>query len=357
MVTRKSTILGILFIMFLIYPLIYSIDFVRDFGHVVDNFYFLVVVSFYFIFVLYNNEIKPRIETIGIFYFLINSIYFFEPRIILFFMILSLLLMNNIRFSINTKLLSVVIFLYILLSCVFWFNDGRYIDNGERYLGFALSPTHFSVYMLLIISLCLIDIKRKIIFLIFSSYFIWISQTRLSILLLGILLLLYFVNVESLKLRKFFWWIATIFLILLYPIYYLLFGFDSAIGGRYDDADNSFFARFQFSLALWNKWLNTDILSQVFGLGAGEARSTIIDIFGYDYQPHNDFLGLLYDFGIVGFIVYLIILFKLSVQTKLSFYISLIYLFSFYHNMIYSQFFIALITLMYFCDIEDEKFT
>ncbi|MFO0323105.1 MAG: hypothetical protein ACK504_11845, partial [Bacteroidota bacterium] len=95
---------------------------------------------------------------------------------------------------------------------------------------------------------------------------------------------------------------------------------------------------------VYNEYLNkTSVGEKLFGKGSEEARKLVLKKIKYDIFPHNDFIRLAYDFGIICTILFLFFLYRISRINNVSFLILLLYLFSFYHNMVYDFFLISIL--------------
>ena len=74
-------------------------------------------------------------------------------------------------------------------------------------------------------------------------------------------------------------------------------------------------ARDEFIYVLKTKWVSSDFLNLIFGFGSGQADATLQSSLNPYYHatmnlgsPHNDFMKILFDYGLAGFFGFFIIL-------------------------------------------------
>ena len=65
-------------------------------------------------------------------------------------------------------------------------------------------------------------------------------------------------------------------------------------------ADAISLGRYDIALLLWSRWHDASVLNWLIGFGAGAADS-ISEVF--QSNPHNDWLKILFDYGVIGFLV------------------------------------------------------
>jgi hypothetical protein len=115
-----------------------------------------------------------------------------------------------------------------------------------------------------------------------------------------------------------------------------------------NNAKNSDNTRMFYSLKLLAA-IDINSVSFIFGNGANSS----LEVIGHtNIKPHNDFLRMLYDYGILFLLLYIIFLYKIFVINRYTAYLVIIYMFSFYHNMVFD--FYTLVLLLIFSKI---KFT
>lgn len=84
-------------------------------------------------------------------------------------------------------------------------SHSSYIDDGARFKGFSLSPTHYSVYALCGVVFAFEFIKNnftKVCCIIILSFFIFYSETRLALVVLLGIISLYCFSKIAMKLKK-----------------------------------------------------------------------------------------------------------------------------------------------------------
>lgn len=230
--------------------------------------------------------------------------------------------------------------------------------QGTRFSGFSPTPTTFTTYLLLIFVIYFFIEKSKfrlIVSFFPTFFFVFISQTRISILLLIIVLFFrFFHDIVSNNLSKFFI-IMVLFSISLYPItasFDEYFDFSS----RYDnEIDYSKLTR----LALFNNQIealsNESLIQFLFGNGIKSGNKVGFDYLDYNIDQHNDFFILIYEYGFIFFLVFVFFLYKIC-NSSLTLAVMSIYLFSFYHNMIYSVYSIFILFLSFCYSRKNSRF-
>ncbi len=131
-----------------------------------------------------------------------------------------------------------------------------------------------------------------------------------------------------------------------YPIYKLLNKDSFITTMRYDDGkDPSFQLRYELFERVLLEYSELSGTQQLFGAGSERAREVILTNFKYDHMPHNDFVRILYDFGIIGAILFLSLFIKIGSRNEILFCLVTLYFLSFYHNMVFNLFIVSLIFL------------
>lgn len=365
----KITSLHILFLI-LLYPLFYAIPFIAfNIGYVFSVIYFFPIT----LFILFLNKrkvnsifLKKDIITLlllfallGIVIFNTNSLRYTKPLLFILFFMVFYFLSITLEFIADKKLITGFVTIFTLLSFIFLLSDNRYITG--RYTGFLSSPTVYSVYLEVFLILSLYFIKRtsvKAVLFLVAGFFVLLTKTRLNIFFyFSIPLIIYYLerwNPDKFKIILVF--IVTLNLV--YPIYERLSKTETAgklLVSRYEgQRDASFGLRLYMNNALLEDYkANSNLFQKVFGRGTETSRKIMEEKLGKDWPPHNDFLRFTVDFGLLATILYLVILFRIARNNNLSFVLLLLYLFSFYHNMIYDFLLVALI--IYFSAFNKEK--
>ena len=189
--------------------------------------------------------------------------------------------------------------------------------------------------------------KPKYIYIHFLLTFslIYLSQTRSVLLILIVSFAIFlFRNYINKRLRKTSI-LLIISLLLILPIA-SIFSESFKFLNRYESSeiDYSTYSRLFYYNNQIDALSNTSLSDFLFGNGVdenskvGTSYNTFVNI-----SQHNDFFVLLYDYGAIFSLVFLYILVR-KVNSSYSLALLLIYLTSFYHNMIYDYW---LITLFY----------
>ncbi|UYW74431.1 O-antigen ligase family protein [Pseudocitrobacter faecalis] len=147
----------------------------------------------------------------------------------------------------------------------------------------------------------------KVIFLFIFAFLIYRSETRLALVVFLMIIGFYSFRHITLYFRR----AVALSVICVFSLSYLVYSFiikySDIFSMRYGAGeDKSYEARTLIQSHVLDDWQNSSFVQYIFGHGAEAARNMLIDIYGFDIMPHNDFLKLLYDFGILGFIVFIV---------------------------------------------------
>ncbi len=243
--------------------------------------------------------------------------------------------------EVNKDFLRIVFLLILVIAILLSFTRLGYNDFN-RFSGFSSSPTTFGVYLIALFIFVEDFFRRKSsIVLIYGSIFIllYLTKTRLNILFFTLLPFLY-LFLKQIVIRR---WVLIMFIVALiftYPLYNYLsittLG-EEMVEMRYEDGRD---ASAQLRLALFDTMLlelmSMDLRSHFFGKGSEYSRTLIEKEYDMDIQPHNDFVRLYLDFGFFVSAIYLLLLSKYSLTKMKSFVLLLLYLMSFFHNMVFN---------------------
>lgn len=246
------------------------------------------------------------------------------------------------------KILKVAVLVFYISSFVYML----YRPDGYRFQAYIASPTVYSVFVgsFFTISLFTFDkIIAKVIFYLFSFYLTVISETRLNLLFISLIPVILWILDKKIISKKIIFLLFNIFLISVYPIYSLVIKtsfVQSILKIRYDGSteDASFNSRADFNHLGATNLFDGSIYEILFGKGAGFSRILMNSEFPGKLM-HNDYIRLSLDYGIVFTIIFLLFLYRISNKNNLAFISTLLYLFTFYHNMVYSLYFFSLILL------------
>jgi O-antigen ligase len=105
---------------------------------------------------------------------------------------------------------------------------------------------------------------------------------------------------------------------MIYPLYSFITNlFPSLVTLRYGKKeDSSFSLRNYLFEELKDLFLQGNFVETWFGRGNEFSRLYIDQLMGFDLMPHNDYLRLLIDWGIIGFLIYSIILYKIAIKKE-----------------------------------------
>ena len=293
-----------------------------------------------------------------------SSVRYSMPILFAFFCLslhLYLAVFNPLPTKNKGIILSRFLYIYLALSCGFLLLDHAHMEVGSRYMGFTGSPTTYAgilstIYILWDLGQSKVTSKRIIIFFLIVL-FVFLSKTRLVLIFMALSpLLLFFIRFKTLNYS----WVFLIFfaiLFFLYPLYDIVVErFPQLVTIRYEDARDASFGLRHFLYQLISDDFNSGTTMQVlFGNGNEMSRLLVIDETGKDLFPHNDFVRLIYDWGIIGAILFSIFLYRISTKNIFTLMISLLYLILFYSNMVFNLFLISILIIFYWFGGEIES--
>jgi len=245
------------------------------------------------------------------------------------------------------------LFSYLVLSIIFYgVFDFTQMAIGDRFIGFTGSPTTYAAVMAMIYILVdkyLINYFYKRLFLYLLIFlFVLLSKTRLVILFLIIYpVLFYFINKKKFTYSSVFI-VAFLILFFVYPIYTIVVDvFPELVTMRYEDKrDASFGLRNHLYNLVQTDFQKGSLWELLFGKGNEHSRLLIHDVYSMDLFPHNDFIRVLNDWGIVGGGVFFIYLLRLAKNNIVALMVSILYMILFYSNMIFNLFIISILILV-----------
>jgi O-antigen ligase len=134
-----------------------------------------------------------------------------------------------------------------------------------------------------------------------------------------------------------------------YPLYQLLLDFDfikQFLLGRYGGGrDASFGMRYYLYIKSLELIQEASLNEFLFGQGSETARLYILELTKEDSYSHNDFLRLIIDFGLIFTVLYLALIMRIAIKTNLTVVIFILYLSSFYHNMVFDFYTISCLVI------------
>lgn len=270
-----------------------------------------------------------------------------------FFLFLYLTTVES-GFILKNKIVKRYLVIYLVMAITFLFVGHAYMEVGERYIGFTGSPTTFSglLVALFILFDTLSDQKRwvRVLTFLLVFFFVSLSKTRLvMIFLVGYPFLTYFINKRALnKGGVFMVFFFTLFFV--YSLYGLVVEkYPELITLRYKDArDASFGLRYRLYEIVEENFISGNNWEILFGKGNEYSRNLIIEEIGLDIFPHNDFIRLINDWGIVGGGVFFVLLYRLALKNITSLLIALLYIVLWYSNMIFNLFLFSILIMSSF---------
>ncbi len=240
------------------------------------------------------------------------------------------------------------LFFYLGLSLFFIIIPITPSQRIFRFEGFLGSPTVYSAFLVLLFILAEPSFKKnrnKIIWYGVVFLFVLLSKTRLVLLLMVVLPVLYvFIDKWRLSLKKIF---VSVFLVLffLYPAYSIVIEyFPNLVTIRYEKGnDRSYDLRFYLYTITQEDFLKQDIKEKLLGQGNEHSRLLIQRRLKEDIYPHNDFVRILNDWGIVGFMIFFLIVFRYGTRSKIALLVAIMYLIQFYSNLVFNLFLISIL--------------
>lgn len=340
------------------------------------SFVFLFFCAFVFFERLKNDSVsfcKKRIFVflcfcVMFFYLLFLNKFGYGPILFVFYSaIVSLFLsFSSMKMCRGSGRLEVFALIIMFLHVLAYFSGlNIFFQQGDRFVGLFSSPTTFATWiiMLFVVSSDFNDLRAGLVrrFLVLTSFIsllilVFLTGTRTNLLLVLFVGFYFFIGgVKSSRLRFYFTVSAVFFVFMVYPVYSIVSVYLSGdfVAYRYDGGED---ASFELRVSLFNfifeRLVEVDFYNLLFGHGLEASRYLVLSKWGVDLLPHNDVLRLFYDFGIVFCLMFFGLLALLSSRGHLSFLATIIYIFSFVHNMVYSHYLISAILLL---SVVDDK--
>lgn len=341
------------------------IPLINDYGYRFSSIYFLAVILLCWAYV-FSQAVKNQL--------FIKRKYTWE---ILAFMLLLLLSANatdQLRYSKPLFFLSVIItvfaitkvgkiqmplrsvkvmaLLFVLISLMFVPFSSNYTFD-DRFVAFLIAPTVFSVNADAFLVLFLGSVRSKLakVILVFLFFFlIYLSKTRINLLVTFAIPILFFLLERGYFSRRAIL-ITTIFIfVFVYPLYQYAMEagyFGNFLMLRYsDNRDASFDMRYYLHAVSFDLFQSGTIMEKLFGHGSEFSRLFILDLTHEDSYSHNDFLRLMIDFGVIFTALFIGVMTKIASKSNMATILFLVYLSSFYHNMVF-EFFLPCLIIFY----------
>ncbi|MFT6815152.1 MAG: hypothetical protein ACJAZ3_001052 [Sphingobacteriales bacterium] len=347
----------------LAYPLFYAIPEIVSIGYTFSLIYFISISGILALSFITFKQFKVNLSDlitivlmlllIGIIAFQTNDPRYSKPLLFFSFVFLVFFASSLLRKQPEKsgKTIYFFTFFYLCLTVFSYLIPGNYLN--ERFIGFTLSPTIFSIYLETILILYLFrsdsSTRAKILVFFLCFFFIYITKTRTNLLFLFYIpfYIVYTKHIRSPKIISFA--ILITIIVSFYPMYNSLREFQitkNFSGSRLEsNNDASYDTRTYLTKICLDEIEQSSNVKLIFGHGSEYSRLLIEKFTGVDLFPHQDFLRFIIDFGLITFILFLIILYRLTKNSPISFLLLILYLVSFYHNYIYSFYLLSLIIL------------
>ncbi|WP_159582772.1 O-antigen ligase family protein [Marinoscillum sp. 108] len=208
--------------------------------------------------------------------------------------------------------------------------------NNQRFTTFT-SPQTYALYLVVLFILINDYSKRKgakeYLFLIIILIQLLLTGSRYSLILFGATFILDFMTLKRLKLK-----ISTLLIIVATVVGVLGIGSDAISKLRGLDfiassnsASVTEIGTIKFRVAIWlfmfNDFMNSSVFYQAVGQGICSTGTLMIEMMpayteanmDYNRIAHNEFLRVIYEFGVIGIIVFVAFLWRLSSTIKSEF--------------------------------------
>ncbi len=364
----------LLFTMVFVYPFFYVVPLLNTYlGYSFSNYYFLPLIPVFYLLFLSEKRVKYKRDDLINISILIpvillvvmgtSNFRYIKPLIfMIYFLLLYTLMTSRGEIEIKKGFFRIFFYVFVIISIIYMIYYAIF-PISDRFAGFLKTSTVYSVFLEIFFLFFLftfdgIGKRTKIYFL--TGFLVYATKTRLNLVYYLLIPLVYFVKKYLNRYKLIFFIIFLLLLILLYPIYYayeqIFTDTFSKIRDFEHGVDTSFKLRFLLSSIIFKKFIEYSPHDFMFGRGSEYARLVIQDTLRWDALPHNDFLRFFMDFGIFALVLYLILIYRLSRKNSLTFLLGLLYLFTFYHNMIYSFFVISTLIIANFLKLpEDDR--
>lgn len=347
--------------MIIVYPIFYILPPINDL-----QFTFNVVYLFFLLFVLLiavamqfkDKLLRHRLSGLGVILILtaitvanIDQIRYSKPLlfILVLFLLYFLASVNAIRLP--STFVKFFIAAFLLGSFIFLFSSRGYFMN--RFVGFLISPTVSTVYAegAFVLAYSIFRSRGARIFLIVVfGLLIFLSQTRINILVFALIPVVFFLVERKIFSTRFICTGVLLIITFVYPLYQVGLSIDfireflmmRAEAGRDASAD----LRLYLYAETFNILKSSSILDLLFGHGAEFSRHLMLKLVKEDTYPHNDILRILVDFGVVYTVLFLYLILRIGRTNVLSCALFIIFVSSFYHNMIFDFYIPSLLILL-----------
>ena len=287
-------------------------------------------IKFYLIFLLISliSEITLLLTNYDVFMMFITG-YF---RIWIYFILMLFILTCSKEGAFFENLVSAIIISSYIPNIIgllqFKFNIFTIIHSleGETRIGSTFSHPNFYGYYLVIVIICILykkdsisnGLKRKMLNLYFLLNIILLIFTYTRTTLIILLLILFFrLLIYAFSKNKFLSIsILTYSIVILVIASFFIFNSSIFLSSRFNISANS--GSFSWRIGRWNSAIGYWVKSLeyiIFGCGWLTSREFTIEPGYRTYNMHNEFLRLIFDIGIMGFIAYITFFIDLIAKT------------------------------------------
>lgn len=277
---------------------------------------------------------------------------------VVYTLVLSFILFHGKEGSISDRVVKRYFTFLIIASVPCLFLESGF-DEMHRFQGFIGSPTIYAGFLafLLIISTYNSSLKSVnfIVFYAITLYLVLLSKTRLLIIFLLVYpFLLFLLRNKSWASKKLIFGSFFVLSFMIYPMYsFVTYLFPGLVTLRYEDnRDASFGLRVYLFDSVREHFSEGNFFQILFGFGNEYSRLFVKDLIGIDLMPHNDFMRILMDWGLLGFFLFCVILFKIALKNSLTMLLTMVYIILFYSNTVFNLFLISILLLFYFIPLE-----
>ena len=220
-------------------------------------------------------------------------------------------------------------------------------DFQGRFSGFSSSATTFSVYLTLFFNGYLFSNKRKnwgFIMGMITFALLLLSGTRSTLLIFVFSILIYYKKGFFIKHKKKVLLTVTSGFIFIMPLINVL-SINIDLFKRYEgEKDESTYTRLSYFNNQVQEIIHSDFSQLLFGNGLNENKKVGAKLSYDSVDQHNDFFILIYDYGLLFFFLFFLIIYSF-INSPLTLSVYVIYMSSFYHNMIYDIYILTFLIL------------
>lgn len=347
-------------------------------GFYVNNIFLVLIISLNVFLSLHKKGTKLTSKIIwSTFFFVLYSLLHFESigsrdYISMLFIITILFCIDNDQYIfVNSSFYKCgsVVFIITTLTLVGYLANNLFMNFEGRFQAWSQSPTTIGIYCLYFTLLFHSFVSKKKSRLLIVSILLMLvalfSGTR-SVLLLAVFFIFcfWFPSLEIKLNKKNITILIILFILTLSVFNDIIYNFLSELGlniltDRYaGGTDDSYLTRLSLKTEQLAILTKSNVFNLLFGHGNGYTISAINfsnvrD--SYVMLPHNDFLKLLIDWGIIFTFAFLLLIINLFLQIKRPLAPLMLYVLSFSHNMMFDHFSLILLFSLYYISNKNDK--